>query len=106
MFNLLEPQPDKRIPLENMFNDPWFKAMPSVDPGFDQEIMFPPSAAPLRNAIGSQEYGMDDHAPPPPPPPQQNTAGEGAAHGHVWSKHGRFSSAATIASPRGSVAKN
>lgn len=45
MYRLLEPLPEKRIPLEKMTDEPWFQiGAPnmSIDPTFDQEThIFP-----------------------------------------------------------------
>lgn len=93
MFRLLEPQPDKRLPLEKMTDDPWFQSASamSVDPALEHEhAMFPiPHAGSKENVkVQDGDTGKMETA------RYENKTAEREPT-TVWSKHKELHSSST-----------
>lgn len=99
MYRLLEPQPEKRLPLEKMTEDPWFQSASSVsvDPALDHEHpMFPiPHAGSKENVkVQDTETGRVENA------KYENQAVEREPT-TVWSKNKELNSSSTTVRTQG-----
>lgn len=105
MYRLLEPQPDKRLPLEKMTDDPWFQnAGTGVanESAYEQSFGHSSPAVPLQDADTGKEENAKQYF-------QEQAAKMGGDKESnepktVWSKNKQVHSSSTVrTTPQGEV---